>query len=232
MACIVLVEDNAFIREAAAGYLQLDGHNIIEFGAVKDVVETVRRGVVDLAILDIMLPDGNGFNLAKSIKEIADIPLIFLTAKSSESDRILGFELGADDYVVKPFSPKELALRVQALLKRYNQAARPNEDSPSWTLDGNELVIDSASHRLHINGEEAHLTGAEWKILAYIAEQEGLVVSRERLLSECLNYFFEGSERTIDTHIANLRGKLGSSVWIETVRGYGYRFAGARKKDD
>jgi two-component system phosphate regulon response regulator PhoB len=230
MACIVLVEDNAFIREAAAGYLQLDGHSIIEFGAVKDVVETVRRGVVDLAILDIMLPDGNGFNLAKSIKEVADIPLIFLTAKSSESDRILGFELGADDYVVKPFSPKELALRVQALLKRYNQAARPNEDSLSWTLEG----TSSSSTRPppSVNGEEAHLTGAEWKILAYIAEQEGLVVSRERLLSECLNYFFEGSERTIDTHIANLRGKLGSSVWIETVRGYGYRFAGARKKDE
>ncbi len=232
MACIVLVEDNAFIREAAAGYLQLDGHKILEFDCVKDVVETVRRGVVDLAILDIMLPDGNGFNLAKSIKEIADIPLIFLTAKSSESDRILGFELGADDYVVKPFSPKELALRVQALLKRYAQATRQGGDACSWTLDGNILELDSASHRLSVNSEELYLTGAEWKILEYLAGQEGLVVSRERLLSECLNYFFEGSERTIDTHIANLRAKLGSSVWIETVRGYGYRFAGARNRSD
>jgi len=232
MACIVLVEDNAFIREAAAGYLQLDGHKIIEFDCVKDVAETVRRGVVDLAILDIMLPDGNGFNLAKTIKEIDDIPLIFLTAKASESDRILGFEFGADDYVVKPFSPKELALRVQALLKRYSQTTRQVGDVSSWALDGNTLELDCASHRLMMNNEELHLTGAEWKILEYLSRQEGLVVSRERILSECLNYFFEGSERTIDTHIANLRSKLGSSVWIETVRGYGYRFAGTRNRND
>ena len=189
MACIVLVEDNAFIREAAAGYLQLDGHTILEFDCVKGVADTVRRGVVDLAILDIMLPDGNGFNLAKQIKEIADIPLIFLTAKSSESDRILGFELGADDYVVKPFSSKELALRVQALLKRYSQTARQGDDVCAWTLDDNVLKLDSASHRLSVNGEELYLTDAEWKILKYLAVQEGLVVSRERLLSECLNYF-------------------------------------------
>ncbi len=232
MACIVLVEDNAFIREAAAGYLQLDGHKIIEFDCVKGVADTIRRGVVDLVILDIMLPDGNGFNLARTIKEIADIPLIFLTAKSSESDRILGFELGADDYVVKPFSPKELELRVQALLKRYSQTTRQGEDICSWILDGNVLKLDSASHRLSVNTEELYLTDAEWKILKYLAGQEGLVVSRERLLSECLNYFFEGSERTIDTHIANLRGKLGASVWIETVRGYGYRFAGVRSRSD
>lgn len=230
MASIILVEDNDFIREAAAGYLQLDGHKIIEFGAVKDVLETIRRGVVDLAILDIMLPDGNGFALAKAIKEHSDIPLIFLTAKSSESDRILGFELGAEDYIVKPFSPKELSLRVQALLKRCSYGQRQVDESLSWTLDERSLSIDSASHRLFLDGQEVHLTGAEWKILNYLAEQEGVVVSRERLLSECLNYFFEGSERTIDTHIANLRGKLDSAVWIETVRGYGYRFAGARKR--
>ena len=151
MACIVLVEDNAFIREAAAGYLQLDGHKILEFDCVKGVADTIRRGVVDLVILDIMLPDGNGFNLAKTIKEIADIPLIFLTAKSSESDRILGFELGADDYVVKPFSPKELELRVQALLKRYSQASSQGEETCSWTLDNNVLKLDSATHRLTVN---------------------------------------------------------------------------------
>ena len=122
MACILLVEDNAFIREALVGYLQLDEHKVIEFGEIRGVMEVIQRGIVDLVILDVMLPDGSGFNLAKSIREISSIPLVFLTAKDSESDRITGFELGADDYIVKPFSSKELALRIQALLKlgQYN----------------------------------------------------------------------------------------------------------------
>ena len=104
MACIILVEDNTLIREAVSGYLQLDNHQTIEFGTTDGVMETIERNVADLAILDVMLPDGNGFSLAKSIRNVSDIPLIFLTAKDSESDRILGFELGADDYICKPFS--------------------------------------------------------------------------------------------------------------------------------
>ena len=120
MASIILVEDNTLIREAVAGYLQLDNHQTIEFGSVQGVMETVERNIADLIILDVMLPDGSGFSVAKSIRKVSDIPIIFLTAKDSESDRILGFELGADDYICKPFSAKELVLRVQALLRRFD----------------------------------------------------------------------------------------------------------------
>ncbi len=231
MACILLVEDNVFIREALAGYLQLDEHKIIEFGETKGVMDTVKRNIADLIILDVMLPDGSGFSLAKSIREISGIPILFLTAKDSESDRITGFELGADDYVVKPFSSKELALRVQALLKRCGQTKTEGGGKNRWTLDGKTLEIEPTTHRLTVGGGEVHLTGAEWKILAYLAERESLVISRERILSECLNYFFEGSERTVDTHIANLRSKLGEGDWIGTVRGYGYRFNGTRSAE-
>lgn len=229
MACILLVEDNAFIREALAGYLQLDEHKVIEFGETRGVMEVIQRGVVDLVILDVMLPDGNGFNLAKSIREVSQIPMVFLTAKDSESDRITGFELGADDYIVKPFSSKELALRIQALLKRCSrQQAEQATPGYVWRLGDQTLELDKDTHKLVVNQQELYLTGAEWKILQYLAERENVVVSRERILSDCLNYFFEGSERTIDTHIANLRSKLGSGEWIGTVRGFGYRFNGSR----
>lgn len=227
MACILLVEDNAFIREALVGYLQLDEHRVIEFGETRGVMEVIQRGIVDLVILDVMLPDGNGFSLAKSIREVSSIPMVFLTAKDSESDRITGFELGADDYIVKPFSSKELVLRIQALLKRCNgQQGKPAQSCTCWTLGSQTLELHKNTHKIIVNQKALHLTGAEWKILLYLIQNENVVVSRERILSECLNYFFEGSERTIDTHIANLRSKLGSGEWIGTVRGFGYRFNG------
>lgn len=229
MACILLVEDNAFIREALVGYLQLDEHKVIEFGETRGTMDVIHRGIVDLVILDVMLPDGSGFNLAKSIREVSQIPMVFLTAKDSESDRITGFELGADDYIVKPFSSKELALRIQALLKRCSrQQMEHSFPSHCWMLGNQTLELNKDTHTLIVNEQKLYLTGAEWKILQYLAEHENVVVSRERILSECLNYFFEGSERTIDTHIANLRSKLGKAEWIGTVRGFGYRFNGCR----
>jgi two-component system phosphate regulon response regulator PhoB len=227
MACILLVEDNQLITEAVSGYLQVEGYQTITFGKVAGVMDAVKRGTIDLAILDIMLPDGNGFVLAKEIRKISSMPLIFLTAKDSESDRILGFEIGADDYVCKPFSTKELVLRVQALLKRTGtQSTHDAGKTKSWTADNEKIGIDSEKHLLTVNGKEVNLTSAEWKILLYLCGYENQVVSREKLLSECLNYNFEGSERTIDTHIANLRTKLGKGNWIVTVRGFGYRFSG------
>ena len=172
MACIILVEDNTLIREAVSGYLQLDNHQTIEFGTTDGVMETIERNVADLAILDVMLPDGNGFSLAKSIRNVSDIPLIFLTdiplifltAKDSESDRILGFELGADDYICKPFSAKELVLRVQALLRRTGSAQDTATDKPSgrWTLENSTALLDTARHLLEIDGTAVSLTGAEW----------------------------------------------------------------------
>lgn len=155
------------------------------------------------------------------------LPIIFLTAKASESDRITGFELGADDYVVKPFSPRELSLRVEAVLRRSGSGGAKPGATMSWVLGKQVLELDEAAHRASVAGNEINLTVAEWKILSYLATHLGVVVGRERLLGESLDYLVaEGSERTVDTHIKNLRAKLGSAGWIETVRGFGYRFSG------
>lgn len=226
MATILIVEDNPLIIEALSSYLQLENYKTIEFQKAEGVLDTVKRGVADLAVLDIMLPDGNGYALAKQIRQISDIPLMFLTAKDSESDRILGFEVGADDYVCKPFSTKEVVLRVQALLKRSNSVPQTESAIRFWRFKENTMKINTEKHQLFLNGKEVYLTGAEWKILLYLAEYANQVISREKILSECLNYFFEGSERTVDTHIANLRSKLGDNDWIVTIRGFGYRFSG------
>jgi DNA-binding response OmpR family regulator len=228
VARIFLVEDNESIREAVAGYLKLQEHEVIEFGGVADVLEVMRHKPPDLAILDVMLPDGSGFALAKKIRAVSKVPFLFLTAREAESDRITGFELGADDYVVKPFSPKELVLRVQALLRRSGPAAAPQGANGCWERAKSRLCLDAAGHRAVVNEAEVDLTAAEWKILEHLVLNAGIVVSRERLLGESLGYAYEGSERTIDTHMKNLRAKLGDPGWIETVRGFGYRFSGIR----
>lgn len=228
MACVIIVEDNSLIRDAVSGYLKLDGYKTLEFGGVSGVLDAVKRETCDLAILDVMLPDGSGFALAKEIRADSDIPLIFLTAKDSESDRILGFELGADDYICKPFSAKELVLRVHALLRRTGKSdGGKSAASGEWQSGNSAVFIDEGRHSVSVDGNPIELTSTEWKILLYLASNAGQVVSREQLLGECLNYFFEGSERTIDTHMANLRSKIGQQ-WISTVRGFGYRFSGIK----
>lgn len=228
MACVIIVEDNSLIRDAVSGYLKLDGYKTLEFGGVAGVLDAVKRETADLAILDVMLPDGSGFALAKEIRASSDIPLIFLTAKDSESDRILGFELGADDYICKPFSAKELVLRVHALLRRSGKTdSGKSAASGEWQSGNSAVFIDEGRHSVSVDGNPIELTSTEWKILLYLASNAGQVVSREQLLGECLNYFFEGSERTIDTHMANLRSKIGQQ-WISTVRGFGYRFSGIK----
>lgn len=228
MACVIIVEDNSLIRDAVSGYLKLDGYKTLEFGGVSGVLDAVKRETCDLAILDVMLPDGSGFAFAKEIRAASDIPLIFLTAKDSESDRILGFELGADDYICKPFSAKELVLRVHALLRRTGKSdGEKSAASGEWQSGNSAVFIDEGRHSVSVDGNPIELTSTEWKILLYLASNAGQVVSREQLLGECLNYFFEGSERTIDTHMANLRSKIGQQ-WISTVRGFGYRFSGIK----
>lgn len=206
-------------------YFQVKEYEVLSFDRSEGVLESLRKAEPDAVILDVMLPDMNGFLLAKRIREYSSVPIIFLTAKETESDRVTGFEVGGDDYVVKPFSTKELFLRTEAILKR----VQPGGDSPrrsgSWRKGDDVLHIDLEAHKASMSGNDVELTGAEWEILTYLAFRENRAVSRERILSECLGYHFTGSERTVDTHIANIRSRLGQSGWIETVRGYGYRFA-------
>jgi DNA-binding response OmpR family regulator len=229
MARIFVVEDNEGLREAVVSYLRLDDHEVIEFPRLEGVEQACAAREPDLIILDVMLPDGDGFLLARRLRKSSQVPLLFLTARTSESDRITGFELGADDYVVKPFSPKELALRVEAILRRTAAGAGAGAERLPLRRNLGERVLelDEASHRALLDGRDLKLTPAEWKILKVLAVRTGTVISRERLLGESLEYLSaEGSERTVDTHVKNLRAKLGDPGWIETVRGFGYRFAG------
>ncbi len=231
MARIYIIEDNEAIREAVKGYLELNEHEVIQFGNITNVVESIDVKKPDIIIIDIMLPDGNGFNLAKQIRKKNNVPFIFLTARDQESDRITGFEIGADDYVVKPFSPRELVLRVEAVLKRSGTGAK-NKDYSIWILEEDFLEIDKNSHTIKENGKIIDLTAAEWKIISHLSENSGILLSREKLLGESLDYFYEGSERVIDTHIKNIRSKMRNQNWIKTVRGFGYRFEGKQGKDN
>jgi len=154
--------------------------------------------------------------------------VIIISKRNTESDRITGFEVGADDYLVKPFSTKELALRIIAILRRMNSMIQTVKEK-RWNLGESILTTDENAHKALLNGSVLKLTTAEWKILIYLTSNGGAVVSREQILDRCLEYSFEGYDRTVDTHIKNLRSKLIDPHWIETVRGYGYRFAGMEK---
>ncbi|MDC7246609.1 MAG: response regulator transcription factor [Sphaerochaetaceae bacterium] len=236
MAKIFVVEDNAGLSEAIISYLSIEGHNPILFDRVNGVVEAAAMAQPDLIILDVMLPDGNGFNIARKIKEEADIPIMFLTARSSESDRITGFELGADDYVVKPFSMRELVLRVRSLLARVNRSTAQTEDHHHLFIHTDEkgvkhtLELDEDAHTCSQDGKEIKLTATEWKIIFYLAVHHHTLISREQLLGQCLDYLAEGSQRSINTHMKNIRAKLEQVNWVETVRGFGYRFIGENDK--
>ncbi|MFW6363796.1 MAG: response regulator transcription factor [Spirochaeta sp.] len=226
MAVILFVEDNQHIREAAGEFLRLDNHTVIEMDSGEGVIDAVRAGGIDLVILDVMLPKASGFTLAREIRGFSAIPIIFLNAKDQESDRIVGFELGADDYIVKPFSSKELVLRVKALLRRLGKQSASSGKCRVFRLENQTMEIDEAAHIVRLNGTDLELTSTEWEILLQVARRPGQVFSRESLLQACLGYSSEGITRTVDTHIGNLRNKLGDTNWIDTVRGYGYRFSG------
>jgi len=227
MIQIVIVEDNEAIRESVKSYLELENYKVYDFDKAYGVLDAISYKNIDLIILDVMLPDENGFLLAKEIKKEHDVPIIFLTARDSESDRITGFELGGEDYIVKPFSPKELVLRVKSILKRVNKT-QDKKIFLNFKKDGHELLLDNVTHKASLDVKEMYLTSSEWEILIYLASNPGMVLSREKILGQCLDYMSEGSERTVDTHIKNLRAKLGDSEWIETVRNYGYKFTGEK----
>lgn len=225
---IAIVEDNDNLRDAIRGYLALEGFEVHEFSGIKPAERTMASIEPDLLILDVMLPDGDGFLLAKRIRASSNVPIIFLTARAEESDRITGLELGADDYVSKPFSAKELVLRVKAVLKRSVGTQSGQTEHAVFRLDDSELEMQPEEHRVLLDGSPVVLTAAEWTILAFLIDEAPRVFSRGKILEVCLDSIAEGSERTVDTHVKNIRRKLGTKAWIETVRSFGYRFNGVR----
>lgn len=232
MSRIYVVEDNKLIRDAVVEYFSLHDYEVVPFSQGKPVLEAIDVAPPDAVILDIMLPDISGFLVARHLRERSNVPILFLTAKDAETDRVTGFEIGADDYIVKPFSTKELLLRTEAILRRTQASDENPDERKEWFLHDRQLEIDPSMRKIFVDGEEIGLTNAEWEILAYLAEREERAVSREQILGECLGYHFSGSERTVDTHIANIRMRLGDSRWIETVRGFGYRFSPASVPDE
>lgn len=221
---ILVVEDEKAIREAVSAYLEKEGYWVTpaEDGAI--ALDQFDRHQFDLVVLDLMLPKVPGEQVCRTIRNSSDVPIIMLTAKGELEDRVAGLELGADDYLVKPFSPRELVARVRALLRRANVGDEPQREH----LEFGELSIDVAAHKAFLAGAELDLTASEFKLLLTLARYPGRVYSRMELVEKVLGYDFEGYERTIDSHVKNLRAKLEDDpkepTFIYTVHGVGYRF--------
>lgn len=220
---ILIVEDDKDILNLVAWHLKASDYEVLKAEDGVSGLDIVMREKPDLVILDLMLPGMDGLEVCKALKrnkDTATIPIIMLTARGEEADRIVGLELGSDDYVVKPFSPRELVLRVQAVMRR---AAGPSATHDSLAVEG--LTVDLQAHRVWVDNEEVPLTATEFKLLVELMSNKGRVLSRDRLLDRVWGYQFEGYARTVDTHIRRLRLKLGDYAgYVETIRGVGYRF--------
>ena len=221
---ILLVEDEKAIREAVSAYLEREGYWVTPAADGEVALTEFDKHRFDLVVLDLMLPKISGEDVCRSIRDVSDVPIIMLTAKGETEDRIAGLELGADDYLVKPFSPRELVARVRALLRR----ARADEEPQRDRLVFGDLAIDVAGHKAFLAGEELDLTASEFKLLVTLARYPGRVYTRMELVEKVLGYDFEGYERTIDSHVKNLRAKIHDDprepTYIWTVHGVGYRF--------
>jgi len=222
-AKILVVDDDPDILSLVRYNLEREGFSVLTAANGQDALQLVHSQPPQAIILDLMLPEVDGLEVSRQIKRdpsLSDIPIIMLTAKGEEVDRVVGFELGADDYITKPFSPRELVLRLKAILKRSS-----SREEPIRKLSLEDLEIDLDRHQVWIGGEEISLTVIEFGLLSTLASRRGRVQTRDRLLADVWNYDSDVDSRTVDTHIRRLRSKLGRwAEAIETVRGLGYRF--------
>jgi len=218
MAKLLIVDDEENIREVVREYSELNGYETDEAVDGLEAIEKVKQNHYDCVILDVMMPKLDGFSACKQIKKIDSVPVIMLSARQEEYDKLFGFELGVDDYVVKPFSPKELMARVRVILDRANHIT-------TRILNFDGLMIDVMGRAVLVDGEPASLTPKEIDLLIYLATHPNVALSREKLLEEVWNYDYFGDDRTVDTHIKMLRHNLGRHRnRIVTVRGMGYKF--------
>ena len=223
---ILVIEDEPDIRRNLEYNLGREGFKASSVGSLDEANEKLKSKKFDLILLDLMLPDGSGLELCKKIKsnsETEATPVVILTAKDDEVDRVVGFELGADDYVTKPFSVRELILRVKAILKRSDTKTKEVVEVERQFGD---LKIDVDSHEVHVDSQLIELTALEFRLLKELVDKRGRVQSRDQLLSEVWGYNAEVTTRTVDTHIKRLREKLGSmGKYVQTIRGVGYKFS-------
>lgn len=222
MAKLLIVDDEEKIRTVIREYALFNNYETDEAADGVEAVNKCLSGSFDLVIMDIMMPRLDGYSACKQIKREKDIPIIMLSARGEEYDKLFGFELGIDDYVVKPFSPKELMARVAAVLARKSKG---EDDKKPALLKSGSLEVNTEARIVTVDGEKVDLTLKEYEILVYLMQNRNIALSRDRLLSDIWGYDFFGDDRTIDTHIKNLRGRLGSCRdKISTVRGVGYKF--------
>lgn len=223
---VLIIEDEPDIRKTIDYNLTKESFTVVQAGSIEEGEKALASNQIDVIILDLMLPDGSGLTLCRDIKsddKTKHIPIIILTAKTEEVDRVVGFELGADDYVTKPFSVRELILRVKAILKRGPTSNKNSEDDE---YSFGELTLNFEAHQAYINGNEIPLTALEFRLLKHLIDRKGRVQTRDQLLEDVWGYSSDVTTRTVDTHIKRLREKLGSvGNHIQTIRGVGYRFS-------
>ncbi len=218
---LLVVDDEARIRELIKKYAVFEGHEVAEAENGMEAVDQARKHDFDLIILDVMMPELDGFSTLKEIRKESQIPVIMLSARGEEYDKIHGFELGVDDYVVKPFSPKELMMRVTAVLKR----GRENASQTREIVQIGGITVDFTARMVLVDGENVDLSPKEYDLLFYMVKNRGIALSREKLITQVWGYDFFGDDRTLDTHIKLLRKQLGKYAgYIVTLRGVGYRF--------
>lgn len=224
MAHLLVVDDEEKIRTLIRKYAEFEGHTVTEAANGMDALERCRKAPFDLIIMDVMMPLLDGLSACREIRKKLDTPIIILSARGEEYDRIGGFQLGIDDYVVKPFSPKELMLRVEAILKR-TSAAKPQQDMEIFEKEG--LKVNFTARIVTVDGAVADLSPKEYELLFYMIRNKNIALTREKLICEVWGYDFYGDDRTLDTHIKLLRHSIGPySKFIVTLRGVGYRFEG------
>lgn len=217
---VLIVDDEVMIRNVLKEYVEFDGGEAFEAADGMEAVKCCREQDFDIILMDVMMPRLDGFSAVKEIKKEKNIPVIMLSARGEEYDKLFGFEIGVDDYVTKPFSPKEVMARIHAVLKR---SASRAEDKEILTFEG--LTIDMAGRTVLVDGEKAELTPKEYEILFYLVKNRGIALTREKLLMDVWGFDFYGDDRTVDTHIKMLRSNLKEyRKFIVTLRGMGYKF--------
>lgn len=226
---ILVVDDESRIRSIIKKYAEFEGHTIVEAADGMEAVYLCRNNTFDVVIMDIMMPELDGFSACREIRKVSNVPIIMLSARGEEYDKINGFELGIDDYVVKPFSPKELMLRIEAIMKRVKNPIESAEKPQNKIIefDGGGLRIDITARIVYIDGEKIYMSPKEYDLLFYMVANRNIALTREKLISEVWGYDFYGDARTLDTHVKLLRKSLDRySSYIVTLRGVGYRFEG------
>ena len=218
---VLIVDDEEMIRNVLKEYVEFEGNEAFEAADGMEAVRMCRDNYYDIILMDVMMPRLDGFSAVKEIRKTKDIPVIMLSARGEEYDKLFGFEIGVDDYVTKPFSPKEVMARINAVTKRRAGKEEPKNDV--YKFEG--LTIDMAGRNVYVDGEKAELTPKEYEILFYFVKNRGIALTREKLLMDVWGFDFYGDDRTVDTHIKMLRSNLKQyRKFIVTLRGLGYKF--------